>query len=683
MSNNNIINTSINSNKNNYNLTTEDLIPSEQKLNKIRRRLIILSPTVELGFERECCNKDFYRENENPIGTGAFGKVWLVKHYNTHKIYCIKIISKRNIIEQKLINQLNQEISIMYQINHPNSIKLYNHFEENERIYLIMEYAPNSSIFFYLKKNSNINISQKLQFFRDTCSIIKYLHSKHIVHRDIKPENLLLDKNYRIKLCDYGWATYLQPGEKIKTFCGTFEYAAPEILKKIEYDEKVDIWSLGILLFELLTGYTPFKGKTNDEKYYNICKGLINWPKDINKEAKNLISKILKLNPKDRLNIDDILKHKLFNDFPAIYDELKIEKLTKKDIMLSLMMNNDDYNNNSKDKLNSSNKSLNSTEEETLISNEYNNSLEKEQNDYLKNENKRLKITILNLDKENIELKNKLNDFECLKKNNENLLKENENLNKKIEDLNNKLNEREIIIYEYEKINKENLELKNKLIDFNKLFEENKNLNNLKINYEKNILDLKQKINFNNLNNNINNIKQNDDDNYKIYENINNKLNQIITIKNENEIILNNKINDIQNLFLNEFEISLNKILNNYKNQQNCLENILLFKSKKYFEKIDFLINELNKYKEYKQKYLENNEKIIVLDKNLKIFVEKYRLILEQNTLLEKNSKIKEEIFNDMKKKIQNYEAKILDFKVFINKNCSKTIINTYNEIFN
>ena len=205
----------------------------------------------------------------------------------------------------------------------------------------------------------------------------------------------------------------------------------------------------------------------------------------------------------------------------------------------------------------------------------------------------------------------------------------------------------------------------------------------MKINYEKNILDLKQKINFNNLNNNINNIKQNDDDNYKIYENINNKLNQIITIKNENEIILNNKINNIQNLFLNEFEISLNKILNNYKNQQNCLENILLFKSKKYFEKIDFLMDELNKYKEYKQKYLENNEKIIVLDKNLKIFVEKYRLILEQNTLLEKNSKIKEEIFNDMKKKIQNYEAKILDFKVFINKNCSKTIINTYNEIFN
>ena len=94
-------------------------------------------------------------------------------------------------------------------------------------------------------------------------------------------------------------------------------------------------------------------------------------------------------------------------------------------------------------------------------------------------------------------------------------------------------------------------------------------------------------------------------------------------------------------------------------------------------------MDELNKYKEYKQKYLENNEKIIVLDKNLKIFVEKYRLILEQNTLLEKNSKIKEEIFNDMKKKIQNYEAKILDFKVFINKNCSKTIINTYNEIFN
>ena len=682
MSNNNNINSSINSNNNNNNnLTTEDLIPSEQKLNKIRRRLIILSPTVELGFERECCNKDFYRENEKPIGIGAFGKVWLVKHYNTQKLYCIKILSKRNIIEKKLINQLNLEISIMYQINHPNSIKLYNHFEENERIYLIMEYAPNGSIFYYLKKN-NLNISQKLQFFRDTCSIIKYLHSKHIVHRDIKTENLLLDKNYRIKLCDYGWATYLQPGEKLKTFCGTFDYAAPEILKKIEYDEKVDVWSLGILLFEILTGFTPFKGKTNDERFYNISKGLINWPKDINKEAKNLISKILKLNPKERLNIDDILKHKLFSDFPAIYDELKIEKLNKKEIMLSLMMNNDDNNNNSQDRLNSSNKSLNSTEEETLISNEYNNSLEKEQNDYLKNENKRLKITILNLDKENIELKNKLSDFEGLKKNNENLLKEKENLNKEIDDLQNKLNERKIIFDEYERINKENLELKNKLIDFNKLIEENKNLNNLKIKYEKNILDLKEKINFNNLNININNIKEKDDDK-NINENINNKLNQLITIKNENEIILNNKLNNIQKLFLNEFEISLNKILNNYKNQQNCLENIISFKSNKYFEKIDYLINELNEYKQYKQKYLENNEKVILLDKNLKIFVEKYRLILEQNYLLEKNLKLKDENFQEIKTKFQNYKAKILDFKEVIKTNCPKTIINIYNEIFN
>ena len=123
------------------------------KIKKLKKRLLYLSPTVELGLERECIENDFELIGNKPIGNGAFGKVWKVIHINTKKEYCIKILNKRDIIEQKLIKQLNKELSIMYEINHPHSIKLVNHFEDDKKIYMIMEYANNGNLFSYMKKN--------------------------------------------------------------------------------------------------------------------------------------------------------------------------------------------------------------------------------------------------------------------------------------------------------------------------------------------------------------------------------------------------------------------------------------------------------------------------------------------------------------------------------------------------
>ena len=123
-----------------------ELIPGEPVLNDVQKRYFILSPTVELGFERECNKYDFIHEGKNPIGRGAFGEVWKVTHENSKKVYCIKILNKRDIYEQKLINQINKEISIMYNVNHPYSVKLVNHFEDNEKLYLILELATNGII---------------------------------------------------------------------------------------------------------------------------------------------------------------------------------------------------------------------------------------------------------------------------------------------------------------------------------------------------------------------------------------------------------------------------------------------------------------------------------------------------------------------------------------------------------
>ena len=122
-----------------------ELIPGKQILNEVQKRLFILSPTVELGFERECNKYDFIRDKK-PLGKGAYGEVWKVTHENSKKVYCIKMMTKRDIFEQKLINQINKEISIMYNINHPYSVKLFNHFEDNDKLYLIMELASNGNL---------------------------------------------------------------------------------------------------------------------------------------------------------------------------------------------------------------------------------------------------------------------------------------------------------------------------------------------------------------------------------------------------------------------------------------------------------------------------------------------------------------------------------------------------------
>ena len=229
-----------------------ELIPGEPVLNDVQKRYFLLSPTVELGFERECNKYDFIHENKSPIGRGAFGEVWKVTHENSKKVYCIKILNKRDIFEQKLINQINKEISIMYNVNHPYSVKLVNHFEDNEKLYLIMELATNGNLYNLIQNNKN-DKNKKFDLIKkliiQTIEIIKYLHSLNIIYRDIKPENLLLDKDYNIKLCDYGWATYITPGKFLTVYCGTPEYVSPEMLKRYAYNEKVDIWGIGVLIF--------------------------------------------------------------------------------------------------------------------------------------------------------------------------------------------------------------------------------------------------------------------------------------------------------------------------------------------------------------------------------------------------------------------------------------------------
>ena len=308
------------------------------QLHKVKKRCLILSPTVNAGLEPESKITDFEKDKE--IGKGGFGLVWKVTHKKTQKVYCIKVIEKSGIIQQKLEDHMNREIEIMYILNHPHCLRLKNHFEDDQNFYLVMPLAHKGQLYRVLRKFRKFDERTAAQILRETISALQYLHSfkPPIIHRDIKPENLLLNNGGRVLLADFGWSNF-SDGDVRKTFCGTPEYIAPEMLLKKGHDTRVDIWSIGVLMFELLAGYSPFVAKNNQDLYQNIRRLKIQWPKDMPPLAKNLIGKILKLNPLDRPSLQEILDHQWFKQTKMIKPLLENKLITLKDLLVFHMLN--------------------------------------------------------------------------------------------------------------------------------------------------------------------------------------------------------------------------------------------------------------------------------------------------------------------------------------------------------
>jgi serine/threonine protein kinase len=384
-------------------------------VNKVKNRILKLSPTVREGLERESTKEDFFSEGDKAIGKGGFGQVWKVRHKATDKIYVIKVMNKQNIIDQKMVDQINREIDIMYMLNHPHIIKLVNHYEDDDNLYLIMHYASKGQLYSLLKRHGRFDQRTTAQYMQEVIAAIKYLHSfkPPIIHRDIKPENILLDESGRVKIADFGWSNFEDKNKRI-TYCGTPEYLAPEMIKKEGHDTTVDIWDLGVLMFELLTGHPPFSGSNQTELFMNIKKHKINWPDDFPPLAKNLISKILKQNPKERVSLDEILQHAWFEKNPLLKPLLPEVKMDDKSMLESHLLNvkpdnvKDEINKvleknkirqSIKEKIKTSTPSLNFTGNEVLIHT-------------TSDEVKDLKDKIEVLKKENHELRNKSDKLE-------------------------------------------------------------------------------------------------------------------------------------------------------------------------------------------------------------------------------------------------------------------------------
>jgi len=295
------------------------------QINNVKNRFLPIPESVTKCLEPEPKITDFQITKE--LGAGSFGHVYLVSHKTTKAQYAIKAIDKRNKANQSEKPYFRREIEVMYKIHHPNVVKLYGHFEDNNYCYFIMEYIAKGNIYNLIphdnKKRLNVKVVASLM--KDVISAVYYLHHMKpiIIHRDIKPENVLLADGLVAKLTDFGWSNYMQEDEKRKTVCGTPIYLAPEIIKEEGHDEKVDIWCIGVLLFELTTGNVPFQGNDIDTLKDNILHLRIAWPKDINIDAKNLIKKILKLDPASRISLEEMLQHPFFTKhFPNAVNNL-------------------------------------------------------------------------------------------------------------------------------------------------------------------------------------------------------------------------------------------------------------------------------------------------------------------------------------------------------------------------
>merc|ERR1719220_2764909 len=247
------------------------------------------------------------------IGKGNFAKVKLAKHIPTGKEVAIKIIDKTQLNPGSL-QKLFREVRIMKTLDHPNIVKLFQVIETEKTLYLVMEYASGGEVFDYLVLHGRMKEKEARAKFRQIVSAVQYCHQKKIIHRDLKAENLLLDSEMNIKIADFGFSNEFMPGNKLDTFCGSPPYAAPELFQGKKYDgPEVDVWSLGVILYTLVSGSLPFDGSTLRELRERVLRGKYRIPIYMSTDCENLLKKFLVLNPARRASLEVIMKDKWMN----------------------------------------------------------------------------------------------------------------------------------------------------------------------------------------------------------------------------------------------------------------------------------------------------------------------------------------------------------------------------------
>jgi serum/glucocorticoid-regulated kinase 2 len=252
------------------------------------------------------------------IGKGSFGKVMQVRKKDTDRIYALKTIQKAKIISRSEVTHTLAERSVLAQINNPFIVPLKFSFQSPEKLYFVLAYVNGGELFHHLTKERRFDLNRSRFYAAELLCVLECLHGFNVIYRDLKPENILLDAQGHIALCDFGLCKMkLKDEEYTNTFCGTPEYLAPELLLGKGYNKSIDWWTLGILLYEMLTGLPPFYDQDTNEMYRKILSHPLTFPGGhvVPPAAQDLLTKLLNRNPDERLGANgssDIKSHPFF-----------------------------------------------------------------------------------------------------------------------------------------------------------------------------------------------------------------------------------------------------------------------------------------------------------------------------------------------------------------------------------
>jgi len=244
------------------------------------------------------------------LGKGKFGNVYLAREKKSKFVVALKVLFKKELKAAKVEHQLRREIEIQTHLRHPNILRMFGYFHDETRVYLILEYAPGGELYKSLQNEPNkcFSAQKSAKYISQLTDALIYCHSRKVLHRDIKPENLLLGVNGELKIGDFGWSVHA-PSSKRETVCGTLDYLPPEMVEGKTHDETADIWSVGVLAYEFLVGIPPFETPSYNATYDRIMNCDFKFPNHVTEGARDLITNILRKEPKNRLTLAEIAEH--------------------------------------------------------------------------------------------------------------------------------------------------------------------------------------------------------------------------------------------------------------------------------------------------------------------------------------------------------------------------------------
>lgn len=266
---------------------------------------------------------------QRTLGTGSFGRVHLVQSRHNHRFYAIKVLKKAQVVKMKQVEHTNDERRMLQRVKHPFLVTLWGTFQDSKNLYMVMDFVEGGELFSLLRKSQRFPNPVAKFYAAEVTLALEYLHAQHIIYRDLKPENLLLDRHGHLKITDFGFAKDVP--DITWTLCGTPDYLAPEVVSSKGYNKSVDWWSLGILIFEMLCGFTPFWDSGSPVKIYeNILRGKIKFPPYMHPDAVDLLSQLITPDLTKRLgNLhggpEDVKSHPWFA-------EVTWDRLLRKDI---------------------------------------------------------------------------------------------------------------------------------------------------------------------------------------------------------------------------------------------------------------------------------------------------------------------------------------------------------------